>query len=46
MMDGPKFAQLRAYAIPAGNTTPLYSNGRMKIAVLIQTGKVCIINLP
>ncbi|EJL74475.1 SusC/RagA family TonB-linked outer membrane protein [Chryseobacterium populi] len=27
MMDGPKFAQLRAYAIPAGNTTPLYSNG-------------------
>ncbi|WP_261511829.1 SusC/RagA family TonB-linked outer membrane protein [Chryseobacterium paludis] len=27
MMDGPKFAQLRAYAIPAGNTTPLYTNG-------------------
>ncbi|SEM29661.1 TonB-linked outer membrane protein, SusC/RagA family [Chryseobacterium taichungense] len=27
MMDGPKFAQLRAYAIPAGNSTPLYSNG-------------------
>jgi len=27
MMDGPKFAQLRAYAIPAGNTTPLYGNG-------------------
>jgi TonB-linked SusC/RagA family outer membrane protein len=27
MMDGPKFAQLRAYATPAGNTTPLYSNG-------------------
>ncbi|WP_449398538.1 SusC/RagA family TonB-linked outer membrane protein [Chryseobacterium wanjuense] len=27
MMDDPKFAQLRAYAIPAGNTTPLYSNG-------------------
>ncbi len=27
MMDGPKFAQLRAYAIPAGNKTPLYSNG-------------------
>lgn len=27
MMDGPKFAQLRAYATPAGNTTPLYTNG-------------------
>lgn len=27
MMDGPQFAKLRAYAIPAGNTTPLYSNG-------------------
>lgn len=27
MMDGTKFAQLRAYATPAGNTTPLYSNG-------------------
>lgn len=27
MMDGPKFAKLRAYAVPAGNTTPLYSNG-------------------
>lgn len=26
-MDGPKFAQLRAYATPAGNTTPLYTNG-------------------
>ncbi|WP_346985053.1 SusC/RagA family TonB-linked outer membrane protein [Chryseobacterium sp. POE27] len=27
MMDGPQFAQLRAYATPAGNSTPLYSNG-------------------
>lgn len=27
MMDGPQFAKLRSYAIPAGNTTPLYSNG-------------------
>ncbi|WP_295211229.1 SusC/RagA family TonB-linked outer membrane protein [uncultured Chryseobacterium sp.] len=27
MMDGPTFAKLRAYAIPAGNTTPLYTNG-------------------
>jgi len=27
MMNGPQFAKLRSYAIPAGNTTPLYSNG-------------------
>ncbi|WP_294243331.1 SusC/RagA family TonB-linked outer membrane protein [uncultured Chryseobacterium sp.] len=25
MMDGPTFARLRAYAIPAGSTTPLYN---------------------
>ncbi|KQM29932.1 SusC/RagA family TonB-linked outer membrane protein [Chryseobacterium sp. Leaf201] len=27
MMDGEKFARLRAYAVPAGTTTPLYNNG-------------------
>lgn len=27
MMDGEKFAKLRAYAVPAGTNTPLYNNG-------------------